>query len=96
MKRTTVRLPDKLLARAKKKAAAEGTTLTALIEEGLRLVLLPKKQEVSDDDEVVLPRVSKARGGLMPGIDPLKLNTQTQDMDDIEMMERVARQVARK
>ena len=36
MERTTVRLPSELLARARKKAAAEGRTLTSLIEEGLR------------------------------------------------------------
>jgi hypothetical protein len=34
--RTSVRLPRKLLARAKRKAAAELRTLTSLIEEGLR------------------------------------------------------------
>jgi len=31
--RTTVRLPDDLLLRAKRKAAEEGRTLTSLIEE---------------------------------------------------------------
>jgi predicted DNA binding CopG/RHH family protein len=36
--RTTVRLPEDLVARAKRKAAAEGRTLTSLIEDGLRLV----------------------------------------------------------
>ena len=33
-KRTTVRLPEDLLKRAKRKAAAEGRTLTSLIEKG--------------------------------------------------------------
>jgi hypothetical protein len=37
--RTTVRLPDELLQRAKAAAARDGTTLTALIESGLRTVL---------------------------------------------------------
>ncbi len=37
--RTTVRLPKELLRRAKRKAADEGRTLTALIEEGLRRVV---------------------------------------------------------
>jgi predicted DNA binding CopG/RHH family protein len=32
MARTTVRLPDELIERAKRKAAAEGRSLTALIE----------------------------------------------------------------
>ena len=43
--RTTVRLPEDLIKRAKRKAAAEGSTLTALIEEGLRLVVFPKRKE---------------------------------------------------
>ena len=33
--RTTVRLPDELLARARRKALAEGRTLTSLIADGL-------------------------------------------------------------
>ena len=37
--RTTVRLPPDLMARAKRKAAAEGRTLTSLIEDGLRAVV---------------------------------------------------------
>lgn len=37
--RITVRLPDDLFVRAKEKAAREGTTLTALIEQGLKGVV---------------------------------------------------------
>ncbi len=37
--RTTLNLPDGLVAQAKAQAAASGRTLTSLIEEGLRLVL---------------------------------------------------------
>jgi hypothetical protein len=57
-KRTTIHLPADLLKCAKHKAAAEGRTLTSLIEEGMRLVLTKKR--------VTLP-VSKATGGLLPG-----------------------------
>lgn len=89
--RTTVRLPEALLARAKKKARDEGTTLTALIEEGLALVLKPaghrqKGREV--DNKSGMP-ISKHRGGLMPGIDPIKLNSQTQEIEDVEMLRRL-------
>ena len=42
--RTTVRLPADLLIRAKRKAAAEGRTLTALIEDGLRLVVAENRK----------------------------------------------------
>ena len=37
--RTTLNLDDRLLARAKRLAAERGSTLTALIEEGLREVV---------------------------------------------------------
>jgi hypothetical protein len=37
--RTTLNLPDGLVAQAKAQAASSGQTLTRLIEEGLRLVL---------------------------------------------------------
>jgi plasmid stability protein len=37
--RTTLNLPDGLVAQAKARAAASGRTLTSLVEEGLRLVL---------------------------------------------------------
>ena len=37
--RTTVRLPEDLVRRAKRKAAAEGRSLTAMIEEGLRRIV---------------------------------------------------------
>lgn len=37
--RTTLNLPDSLAEEAKERAAAEGRTLTSLVEEGLRLVL---------------------------------------------------------
>jgi hypothetical protein len=37
--RTTVRLPEDLLNRAKRKAAAENRTLTSLIEEGVRAIV---------------------------------------------------------
>jgi hypothetical protein len=89
IERTTVRLPKELLARAKRKAAAEGRTLTSLIEDGLRAMLAeggkPKKAPTR---RVVLP-VSSATGGLRPGIDPDKLATIAQEMDDLEYIERL-------
>ncbi|MDQ3710158.1 MAG: type II toxin-antitoxin system VapB family antitoxin [Actinomycetota bacterium] len=38
--KTTLNLDDELLRRAKRRAAARGTTLTALVEEGLRAALV--------------------------------------------------------
>jgi hypothetical protein len=88
--RTTIHLPDDLLKRAKQKAAADGRTLTSLIEEGLRTVLAAKPAALLGT--IRLPRVSHARGGLVPGLDPLKLSAEAQQRDDIEAMRRVASQ----
>jgi hypothetical protein len=57
----TVRLPEDLKAAAKRKAAAEGRTLSSLIEEGLRLVT-DEDRKPERRRRVALP-VSKARGG---------------------------------
>ena len=43
--KTTVDLSDKLLAEAKATAAAEGTTLRSLIEEGLRWALALRREK---------------------------------------------------
>ena len=65
--RTTVRLDEELLERARKEAARRGVTLTALFEEGLQLVLRrPKKP--SDQAHVSLPEC-RAGGGIQPGVD---------------------------
>jgi hypothetical protein len=84
--RTTVRLPEDLLKRAKRKAAAEGRTLTSLIEDGLRLVVAETRKPAKQ--KRVLPRVSKATGGLMPGVDLTHFST-IQEMDDLEYVERM-------
>jgi hypothetical protein len=89
--RTTVRLPEDLLVRAKRKAAAEGSTLTSLIEEGLRTVLDEPSKPKRRRRRVALP-VSKATGGLLPGIDPVEINKQTEEIEGIERLHRIERQ----
>jgi hypothetical protein len=86
--RTTVRLPEELLRRAKHKAAEEGRTLTALIEEALRLVIAGKRRpsRVTHDD----PPISEARGGVMPGVD-LDDSSSLQEAEDLEYIERMKR-----
>ena len=85
--RTTVRLPQDLLDRAKRKAAADGRTLTSLIEDGLRLVTAERK---AAKRKRILPRVSTATGGLMPGIDLTDLSAlqEIDDLDDVKRMKR--------
>ena len=65
--RTTLNLNDDLARRAKEAAARERTTLTRLIEEGLRLRLRPSPPSPSPTD--VLP-VFDGSGGLADGVDP--------------------------
>ena len=64
--RTIIRLNDDLLKRAKKRAADEGRTLTSLVEDALVLIL--SKARSSRRKRIELP-VSKATGGVLPGID---------------------------
>jgi hypothetical protein len=84
--RTTVRLPVELLRRAKRKAAEEGRTLTALIEEGLRQVVADRPK--SRQKRRILPRISKSSGGLMPGVDLTRM-ADIYEMEDLEYGERM-------
>jgi hypothetical protein len=86
--RTTVRLPLPLLTSAKRKAAAEGRTLTSLIEEGLRLVVGAKSKPNSKHND---PPVSSAKGGLMPGFDWDNLSSAVQEEEDLDYVERMKR-----
>jgi hypothetical protein len=52
---------------AKQEAEQRGETVTALIQEGLRLVLAQSHQPPGRE-RVTLP-VSKAGGGVLPGVD---------------------------
>lgn len=79
IERTTVRLPEDLLARARRKARAENRTLTALIEDGLRVVLSDPHRPGSP---IPCARISAATGGLMPEVDPVRL-TDADDLEDI-------------
>lgn len=64
--KVTIRINEDLLKRAKDKAADQGRTLSSLIEEGLTLVLTEPEKKTRKRLE--LP-VSKAKGGVQPGID---------------------------
>lgn len=86
--RTTVRLPQDLLSRARRKAAGEGRTLTSLIEEGLRRVVADGRKAAPA--KRTLPRVSKAGGGLMHGVELGSASAQ-QEADDLDYIRRMQR-----
>ncbi|MDP2710739.1 MAG: hypothetical protein Q8O56_05935 [Solirubrobacteraceae bacterium] len=65
--RITVDLPDELLTQARRRAADEGRSLTALLVDGLHLRLARRVPSVSVRGQ--LP-VSRNRGGMQPWIDP--------------------------
>jgi hypothetical protein len=76
--RTTIDLPDELLRQARSRAAEEGTTLTALLADGLRLRLA--SATTTSERRRRLP-VSRVGGGLQPWIDPAS-NTSLLDAAD--------------
>jgi hypothetical protein len=90
--RTTVRLPEDLLRRAKRKAAAEGRTLTSLIEEGLQTVVAGSRNEKSARPRYA--RISRASGGPLFG-DRIVRMSDIDGMEDIERMERIEAQYRR-
>jgi len=65
--KTTLDLNDALLAQAKTLAVQQHTTLTRLIEDGLKLRLHAPEKPVK---RVRLP-VYRGKGGLAPGLDGL-------------------------
>jgi hypothetical protein len=65
--RTTVRLDEAFMRQVKQEAARRNETVTSLIGAGLRLVLAQSKTP-RPRRRVALP-VSRAGGGLLPGVD---------------------------
>ena len=86
--RTTIRLPEDLLNRARRKAAAEGRTLHSLIEEGLR-VILSESPKPAKRKRVMLG-ISKAAGGLMREVN-LTSTSALQQAGDLEFVRRMWR-----
>ena len=84
--RTTVRLPEDLLARAKRKAA-EGRTITAQIEEGLRLVTAEDRKPEARP-RVPVP-VSKATGGFKVDLTSLSALQELKDLGYVERIKRL-------
>lgn len=64
--RTTVRLDDELLDEVRRHAAEKGMTLTAVLDQALREMLVRKK-ELVDRERVPLPLFGGK--GLQPGVD---------------------------
>lgn len=78
--RTTLDLDDRLLKSAKKLAAEEGKTLTAVVEEALQLRLEPPRKAGKPFklNLLVLP------GDIAPGVDFADRNTLYDILDGVE------------
>jgi hypothetical protein len=64
--RTTINLPDELLAQIKKLAAASRSTVTAVIEDALREALA-RRRRTDRREQLILKTYGKR--GLLPGVD---------------------------
>ena len=80
--KTTLNLNDQLLADAKAMAAQQRTSLTRLIEEGLRLRLCLRAQASPVKPGRVRLPVFKGRGGLVAGVNPLSNKSLLDALDD--------------
>jgi hypothetical protein len=79
--RTTVRLDEGLLMKAKQEARRRGETLTSLMERGLRLAISGSHRRARSAG-VRLP-VSKASGGVRPGINLDDTSAVLDQLDDL-------------
>ncbi len=80
--RTTVRLDEGLLTKAKQEARKRGETLTSLMERGLRLAISGSHKHARSA-KVRLP-TSKATGGVRPGINLDDTSAVLDHLDDIK------------
>lgn len=78
--KTTLNLDDHLVARAKAVAAEQRTSLTRLIEEGLRMRLDPPSGAASPRGRSI--PVLAGQGGLVAGIDPTSNRALLDALDD--------------
>jgi len=79
--RTTVRLGEGLLTKARQEARRRGETLTSMMERGLRLAM-SGAHEQAGSARVKLP-VSQATGGLRPGVNLDDTSALLDRLDDI-------------
>ena len=70
--RTTIEINDALAARAKILMAKRGTTMRALVEEGIRRVV---EADATEAETFALRDASAGAGGLREGVDDLGWDT---------------------
>ncbi len=78
--KTTLDIDDELLIKAKAVSARERKSLTALIEEGLRLRLRLRRMGPTRPQRALA--VHRGKGGLVAGVDPLSNRSLLDAADD--------------
>ena len=78
--KTTLDIDDELIVRAKAASARERKSLTALIEEGLRLRLRRPRSSRRAASKALA--VHRGTGGLVAGVDPLSNRSMIDAADD--------------
>ena len=78
--KTTLDIDDELLVKAKAVSARERTSLTALIEEGLRLRL--RRRGPGRRGPPPMLAIYQGKGGLIAGVDPLSNRSMLDAADD--------------
>lgn len=93
MHRTTIRLDEHLLVQVKAYAVERRTSLTAVIEEALRVHLADATAAAQQKRRVRLP-VSKQKGGFALGIESWEDVKRVLEEQEIEKFQRVTREDA--
>jgi hypothetical protein len=78
--KTTLDIDDELLVKAKAVSARERKSLTALIEEGLRLRIRGSREPKRSSPAPLA--IFRGKGGLMRGVDPLSNRSLNDAADD--------------
>jgi hypothetical protein len=78
--KTTLDIDDELLVKAKALSARERKSLTALIEEGLRLRL--RRTDSTRSTPLRALAIYRGKGGLVRGVDPLSNRSLLDAADD--------------
>ena len=79
--RTTININDRLLSEAKKWAADTHRTLTAVIEDALRLAMRQRNQK-SERRQIKIP--TSGSGGILPGVNLDDSSSLLDRMDGLE------------
>lgn len=77
--RTTISVEEKVLEAAKAEAASRGTTLSAFIEDAVRMVLMQRREPAQAPP---FRLVTAGSGGTWPGVD-LDRHSLLQEVDDV-------------